>query len=305
MYYIKPLSEGDTQFINTSAGQVVPDGYRQADPNMDPLASWASAQRALMAAGQGSQPAGPSYGAGDMMYSGGPNMQTVGAGDGVNPGSPGGGVFGQSAAAYTTGTNTLTDVTNPYAVNQTMNQFINPYRNAVIDNALLRSRQERSKDLNMVRGQAAGASAYGGARHGLVEAELMDRYSQNENELLSRMLQEGFDTRANLALETLGQRASAGQGLINASGTGMDLGTTTAGMQERAGGQQQSLLQRILSQASGQTDTMINYPTTALGTALAGVQGNPLAGNATKTSSYNPGMFDYLSFGSGLMGGGK
>lgn len=240
----------------------------------------------------------------NLMYSSGFQPQ-YGSPTGGVQGAQQGNMFQQSAGAYGAGTQALQSVANPFAMQQTMNQFVNPYRESVINNALTRSRQERSQDLNMVRGQAAQAGAYGGARQGLVESELMSDYSQNENEMLARMLQQGFDTRSNLALNTLNQRAGAGSSLVNSAQTGMGLGQSATQMQQQAGGQQQMLLQRILSQAAGQTDTMTNYPIQALNTALAGVQGNPLSGNVTGRESYQPGMFDYLSFGAGLMGGGK
>lgn len=248
----------------------------------------------------------PQIGTGDLMYSSGmgPAGGMYSADAGVSP-SGGQSIFDTAGAGYAGGMGTLGAVANPFAVNMTMNQFVNPYRESVIQNALGRSRDARNEDLNQVRGQAAQASAYGGARHGLVEAELMDRYSRNENEMLANMYQQGFDTRANLALQTLGQRAQAGQAMVGGAATGAGIGADALSRQQQSGLMQQQLMQRILSQGAGQTGTMLNYPSQALAQAMAGIQGNPLAGNVTRQESYTPGLFDYASFGAGLAGGGK
>jgi len=212
--------------------------------------------------------------------------------------------FATSSGALNEGVDTLSRVANPFAVNMTMNQFMNPYRASVIDNAVGRLEDARSRELNDIEGQAFGAKAFGGSRHGVVDAYTRDNYSRNRDELVSRLLQEGFDTTANLSLGALGQQESAGRGLVDASGSAFNLGQGALNMQQQAGGQIQNLVQNLLAQASGQTDAFINYPQTSLGTALAGVQGNPLAAQTTTTQSYNPGLFDYLSFGAGLVGSG-
>jgi hypothetical protein len=256
------------------------------------------------------------------------------------------------------------------AVQRTMNQYLNPYQNQVIDDLVTRMRERRSNDLNMIRGQAAQAGAYGGARQGLVEAETLDRYAQAENEAITQALQQGFDRAAQLGqgqqqieqaaasglagigaqqvarlaqrgqlglgasgqdlaaaqaltnagvqmtdqqlaaarvLAGLGSNAanrgiSAGGALVGAAQTGQNLGMNALQQQAAAGAQQQLLNQQLLEQASGQYDAYINYPQTALSTAMAGVYGNPLqnAGTTTGTQSTTPGLFDWLGLGAGL-----
>lgn len=214
-------------------------------------------------------------------------------------------IFGQSANAYSAGTQGLQYAANPMAMLNTMNQFANPYREQVIDSAVGRMRDSRSQDMNMVQGQAAQANAFGGARHGLVEAELLDRYNQNESEMVSRLLQEGFTSNAQLAQASLGQTTGASQALVGAAPTGFNMGQSVLQGQQQAGQQQQLLNQSILNQAGQQFDQYINYPNTSLGTALAGIQGNPLAGAGTTTQQYNPGFFDYLRLAAGVGASGK
>lgn len=290
------------------------------------------------------------------------------------------------------------------AVQQGMGQYMNPYQENVIDDMITRMRERRNEDLNMVRAQAAQSGAFGGARQGLVEAQLMDDYAQQENESIMQALQGGFDRAAalgqqqqqlqqaaaqgltgigaqelqrqsalgNLGLGAAGQTLNAGNALanigqntgaqdlaragqlanigqvsndqrlqqaraqleggiatqqqqlaaanllaqlggqigsrgttaagqlVNSASLGQQLGMNALQQQAASGAQVQALNQQLLNQATGQYDAYINYPQTALATALAGVQGNPLAAATNTTQTTSPGLFNYLSLGAGL-----
>lgn len=209
-------------------------------------------------------------------------------------------VFDTAAGQYNTGVNNTNFAASAGAVPATMNQYLNPYQDQVIGDTLSRIRDRQMQDLNMVRGQAHQASAYGGARHGLVEAELMDRYNRNMYESAGQMAHQGFNTAAGFGQSRIAQILGAAGQQGQQAQQGMQFGQQALGMQQQAGQQQRDFLQGLLDQATGQYDAYINYPQTALGTALAGVQGNPLAGNQTRTETYKPGTLDYLSLGAGL-----
>ena len=257
---------------------------------------------------------------------------------------------------------------DPTTVRRTMNQYLNPYQSQVVDQTMTRMGQQRNDDLNMVRGQAAQSGAYGGARQGLVEAELMGRYNQNMYDTAGALNQQGFNQAATLgqnstaqmqnaaqgfaglggqrlsadqallsgglnargqqinaaqgagqlslnsrgqqinAAQGLGQlgqaqagnQLAAGQGLMAGAAQGQNMGMAALNQQNQAGMQQQQMNQRILDQATGQYDQYSNYPQTALATALAALQGNPLGAQNTTTQTTTPGMFDYLSLGAGM-----
>lgn len=87
-----------------------------------------------------------------------------------------------------------------------MNQFINPYYDQVIDAAMGRLRDSRNENLLSIEDQAAAAGAYGGGRHGLVESQLYDDYSQTAGELASNLYQRQFDTALGAAQATEDQR---------------------------------------------------------------------------------------------------
>jgi hypothetical protein len=240
--------------------------------------------------------------------------------------------------------------TDPTTVRRTMNQYLNPYQSQVVDQTMTRMGQQRNDDLNMVRGQAAQSGAYGGARQGLVEAELMGRYNQNMYDTAGALNQQGFTQAATLGQNSTaqmqnaaqgyaglggqrmsadqsllsgglnargqqinaaqglgqigqaqaGQQLAAGQGLMAGAAQGQNMGMAALNQQNQSGMQQQQMNQRILDQATGQYDQYSNYPQTALATALAALQGNPLGAQNTTTQTTTPGMFDYLSLGAGM-----
>ena len=221
---------------------------------------------------------------------------------GIVPGA-GDNVFQQSSSALTNGLGAMNASVMPGIVPMTMNQYLNPYQDQVVSNTLGRMTDQRNQDLNMVQTQAANAGAFGGARHGLVEAELMDRYHRNMGEAASTMNQQGFNTAAGLSQNRIGQILAGGQGLVSGSNAAFNIGQAVNQGQAQAGMQQQQLMQAILNQGNQQYDTFANYPQQSLATALAGVQGNPLGAAQTQTSRYNPGLFDVLGFGAGVLGG--
>ncbi len=214
-------------------------------------------------------------------------------------------IFDTSAGAYNSGVAAMDYTVNPFSVNATMNQFMNPYINRVIDTSLDRLGEQRDIGLNDIRGRAAAAGAYGGNRAQLAEADWRDSITQQANETVSRLLQQGYDLSAGYGLQRLDQISNTGAQLVNAAPTGYNLGQNAMNQQFAMGSQQQRLAQSVLDQAGMQTENFLNYPQQSLNTALAGVAGNPLQGNSTQTSSYNPGMFDYLQLGAGLMGARK
>ena len=211
-----------------------------------------------------------------------------------------GNIFQQSAGAYAGGLGNLSSTIGAGATQRSMNQYLNPYQGQVVNDTVGRMRDQQSMDLNMVQAQAAQQGAFGGARHGLVESQVMDNSNRNMLEGITSMNQQGFNTAAQLGQGRIGQEMQASQGMINAAPTGFNMGQAANQGQMQAGMQQQGLMQKVLDQGTHQYDTYQSYPQTALATALAGVQGNPMAGAGTTTQKSNPGLFDYLSLGAGM-----
>jgi hypothetical protein len=224
-------------------------------------------------------------------------------GKGGEGGRPANNVFETAGRAYERGVEGLSIATNPFAPVMSMNMFLNPYREQVLNDVLSRQRDDMGMSLNMVRGQAAQSNAFGGARQGLVEAELMDRANRNAGETAARVLQSGFDTSARLGMEGLAQNRIAAQALGSMAPVGFNLGNQALTGQMRAGTTQQDMLQNILNASTAQVEGFGAGPVQQLRTALLGAQGNPLAGRSQTTEQFNPGLAQYLQFGSSVLGG--
>lgn len=212
-------------------------------------------------------------------------------------------IFQQSANAFGTAGQALANTVQPGAIAQSMNTYMSPYISRVIDDSVSRLRDRRAADLNMNAATAAQSGAFGGSRHGVVEASLIDAYGRNEDEMVARLLQQGFDTSAGLASTELGLQQSGAGGLMNLGNSMFGVGQQVQQGQMQAGTMQQQLLQAILGGASRQYDQYSNAPTEALGKLLAAINGNPLSGNVQQ--QYKPGMFDYMSMITGGLTAGK
>lgn len=214
-------------------------------------------------------------------------------------------IYDTSAAALNTAGSTLTNTVAPGALSQSMNSFLSPYLSTVLNDSVSRLRDRKNVDMNSIGAQAQQSGAYGGSRHGVVEAQTLDNYGREEDELVARMLQQGFDTSAGLATTELGLQQAGASGLMNLGQTGFGIGQATQQGQMQSGTMQQQMLQAILGGASQDYGTYSNYPTQQLSTLLSALSGNPLSGNVSQSQSYSPGLFDYMSMGMGSYNAGK
>lgn len=219
---------------------------------------------------------------------------------GSNVVDPMGTVFDTASSGYNAGMGALGASLTPGMFSATMNSYLNPYKSEVVDNTLRELREEQLRDLNMIKGDAEAAGAYGGARHGLVEAKSLEEYGETRADTVASLNKAGFDSAVGFGLNRINQVQGGAGSLISGAPTGVNMGSQVLSGQLAVGDMQRGLNQQIMDQATGQFDSYINYPQTALGTALAGIQGNPLSGNQTRVSKYKPGLFDYLSLGAGL-----
>lgn len=212
-------------------------------------------------------------------------------------------VFQLGANSLNTAGGALTSTVQPGAIAQSMNTYMNPYISRVIGDAQSRIRDRRNEDLNMIGANASQGGAFGGSRHGVVEAQTIDNYGRSEDEMIARLLQQGFDTSAGLATTEQGLMQSGAGGLMQLGQTATGIGQSVNQQQMQSGTLQQQLLQAILGGAGQQFDAYSNYPTQQLGALLSTISGNPLSGNVSQ--SYNPGLFDYLGMGTNVLTAGK
>ncbi len=55
-----------------------------------------------------------------------------------------------------------------------MNSYINPYYDEVLNSTISRMRDERDMTLDQIGANATAAGAFGGSRHGLVESQVYE-----------------------------------------------------------------------------------------------------------------------------------
>lgn len=184
--------------------------------------------------------------------------------------------------------------------------YMNPYTQNVIDTSLA----DLSRQGQMVQGQnaasAAKAGAFGGSRHGVVEAETNRALLDASARTASGLRQDAFNTAAGLAtgdLQRAMQAAMANQGagltaaqmqLMGAQGLGQlgalrqNMGLTGAAALGNIGSMEQMLAQQRL-------DAQRNLGMEQQQIRNAGVgMLSPLAGNSTTTMQQNPGWGSML-----------
>jgi hypothetical protein len=149
----------------------------------------------------------------------------VNAMGGINAGSQ---AFGAADGMYRMGNGqngTLNAANNMFAqtggmgvVPQTMNQYLNPYQDQVVNSTINSMRDQEMQQLNNVRGQAAQAGAFGGSRQALVESEVMNNSQRNMYDAVGGLNQQGFNTAAQFGQNRIAQMQSAAQGQLAAAG---------------------------------------------------------------------------------------
>jgi hypothetical protein len=213
---------------------------------------------------------------------------------------PGGNVYSQAAGGIQQAGQGYADMAAPGAFLGSMNSFINPYREQVVGNTMRQLGTQQDANLNQVRGQAAQAGAFGGARHGLVEAEVMKNYQQTAGDTVGALYDQGFQQSGSMANMAGSQRFNALGGMSNTGQVGWGLGDAVTGNQAAAGQQQQGVAQGVLNQGNQQFQQYAQRPQQTLSQILSALSGNPLGQTGSTTASSTPGTFDYLSLGAGL-----
>ena len=269
------------------------------------------------------------------------------SGGGAGKGGVGSNVYDQSASAlggagkaYTAAGNLLDNpgltgnaslAADPKAIASGIDRYMNPYTSSVLDSAV--SNIDRQTALQQQRNAAgaAGAGAFGGDRHGLVEAATNSEAQRNIGDLSGTLLSQGFNTAAGLSSQDIANQMATGQfnagtknnwaqakssdelaraaGLTGLGGAAEGLGSllfgvgnNVTGQQAQAGSLQQQLVQQIMGGAQGQYGQFMSQPQNLLNMSLAALGMNPMTAATTTTGSYSPGLFDYAQLGGNLLG---
>jgi hypothetical protein len=189
-----------------------------------------------------------------------------------------------------------------------MGTYQNPYTQQVVNRATADIGRTTAMQQEANKAAAARAGAFGGSRQGLVEAETNAASQRAIGDMSANLNLQGFNTAAQLAQGDINNRFTGASGMLSGAGTlgnlgtaGFNMGNTLQQQQAQQGLLQQQMRQQQLNDAMQQFYGYANSPLAYLNTMGGALGGSPLANQSTATSSYKPGVLDYLSFGSGLM----
>lgn len=78
-----------------------------------------------------------------------------------------------------------------------LSQYMNPYTQEVSDRAMAELQRQNQQSLAGIRASAGQAGAYGGGRHGLLEAEQYGNYNRTAGDLSAQLWSQNFDQARN------------------------------------------------------------------------------------------------------------
>ena len=221
--------------------------------------------------------------------------------------------YAGAANALTGAGNAATGAINAFSnvptIASGISTYMNPYTNEVIDRSMSDMSRLTQQQQQQNAANAARAGAFGGSRHGLVEATTNSEAQRNMGDLAANLRMGGFNTAANLSNQDIGNRFTGASGMLSGAGTLGNIGTSAFNMgntletnQWNRGLQQQQMEQQRLNDAyqmfMGYTGAPANYSQMLTGA----LSGSPLANASTTTGSYKPGVMDFLSLAAGLKG---
>lgn len=187
-----------------------------------------------------------------------------------------------------------------------MGAYTNPYEDQVVGNVQNDLLRQAQMLYGNNRAAASAAGGFGGSRHGVIDALTNEALLRTMADTSSNLRLQGFNTAAGLAGQDINNSMAAGSGLLSAGGqqgalgsVGFDMGQQISADQAQQGTMLQQLQQGILNLANGAFANFANQPVALLDMRSAAAMGSPLNQATTATSSYTPGLFDYLSLGLG------
>lgn len=209
---------------------------------------------------------------------------------------------------------------------QDMFGYMNPYTSGVIDTTMADMDRSRQMVQNQNGAAATAAGAFGGSRHGLVEAETNRGFADQAGQMAAGLRQGAFNNAQGMALNDanainsqrqfntgnqqqaqIQNQASKFQNrqldlqgaaqLGNLSNLGFGMGQQVNSNMAQQGATQQAAMQALIDAGKGQFQGFTGAPQQAMQPLLAALGASPQPTSTTQTK--NPGFFDYLSLGAG------
>jgi hypothetical protein len=183
-----------------------------------------------------------------------------------------------------------------------MGMYQNPFENQVMSAFQDDLSRQTAMQQSANQARAAGSGAFGGSRHGLVEAQTNEAAQRNLGQFSAGLRSQGFNTAAQLANQDIQNRLAAGTGMFAGAGLGSGIAGQQFGMgqdiseqQWRQGMLQQGMNQMLLDDARGMFGQYVNQPQNLLDLRSSAAALSPLNQAGSSTRSYTPGLFDYLA----------
>lgn len=183
-----------------------------------------------------------------------------------------------------------------------MGAYQNPYQQQVIDATLRDIGGAQQSAMNTLGAQATQAGAFGGSRHGIAEAESNKAFNQQAIDAVSRMRQQGFNTALGASQADLQRQLGAAGQMAGLGQQSFGYGQAIQNQQMQQGAMQQQQMQNLINAAKQQFAGYAGQPNQAMNTFMSGISGMPNMGG--QTSSYNPGLLNYLQLGASMMPSG-
>ena len=180
-----------------------------------------------------------------------------------------------------------------------MANYQNPYETQVVNAALRDIGSQAQAGFNNLEAQAHQAKAFGGSRHGIAQAEMAKGYTQQMADTAARMRQQGFNTALGASQADLQRQMGAASQLAGMGQQSFNYGQSISNQQMQQGAMQQALQQQLINAAKQQFAGYAGQPNTAMNTFMSGISGMPNMGG--QTSSFSPGLFNYMQLGASLM----
>lgn len=201
-----------------------------------------------------------------------------------------------------------------------LDPYMNPYTQAVTDTTM--SELERQRLIAMNQTNSAASGAFGGSRHGVMQAETnrgfgdiaarttaglnSDNFMQAQGAAFqdisntlgadssnqSAQLQASINNAQN-ALQANGQNLQGATGLAQIANMGFSRGQSALDAQMNAGNMQQALQQKLIDAAKQQTMSDTGFSDEAISRLMSVLGGIPIP--ETQTQSSNPGLLGFLS----------
>jgi len=178
--------------------------------------------------------------------------------------------------------------------------YANPFTSAVIDRTQQDIARQQEMATNTMGAQATAANAFGGSRHGVAEGVMAGEYGRMSGDIAAQQRQANYSQALQAAMNDRTSRLGAASQLGGLGQQAFNTGQTIQGNQQQQGLLQQGIQQALIDAAKGQYGGYTGAPTTALQAPLAALGVTPTP--QTTTNSTQPGLFNYLQLGAGMMG---